>query len=83
MVSNLYDGLDVYALEYNPPKLVDTFPLSIEHNVPIPVQHVDDGAVLLCGGSTGSARLLRSDDGEIIQLLEHGGELSAVITLIS
>ena len=69
VASNLYDGLDWY-------KILDrTFtrsvPFRIAKNVIIPVQFVDEDALLITGGTSGMAKVLDARTADTIQTLDH------------
>lgn len=69
MVANLYDGLDWYQISDR--VFSRSVPLRIGHNVPIPVLFVDDGKILLVGGTSGNAKILDAQTAETIQTLDH------------
>ena len=68
-MTNLYDGLDWYNI---PDRTFSrSVPLRINHNVPIPVLLVDEGNVLLVGGTSGAIKVLNTHTAETIQTLDH------------
>ena len=68
-MSNLYDGLDWYKV---PDRTFSrSVPTRIAKNVIIPVQFFDEDAVLVTGGTSGTAKVLDARTAETIQMLEH------------
>ncbi|KAA1480052.1 WD40 repeat-like protein [Dentipellis sp. KUC8613] len=78
-VTNLCDGVDWYSLmtsRFSPGgKFTNTTPIPFRDNVMIPIAHSYDGSLVAVGGSSGTARLIDADGGQMIQELEHGGRL--------
>ncbi|KAF9783286.1 WD40-repeat-containing domain protein [Thelephora terrestris] len=69
VVANLYDGLDWYRI---PDRVFSrSFHLRISQNVPIPVLLVDEGKILLVGGTSGDAMIIDAYTAETIQTLDH------------
>ena len=68
-MSNLYDGLDWYKI---PDRTFSrSVPTRIAKNVIIPVQFFDKDAILVTGGTSGTAKVLDARTAETIQTLEH------------
>ncbi|KAA1479957.1 WD40 repeat-like protein [Dentipellis sp. KUC8613] len=77
-VTNLCDGVDWYSLmasRFSPGgKFTNTTPFPYRDNVMIPISHSYDGSFVAVGGTSGVARLIDADGGQMIQDLEHGGQ---------
>ncbi|KAI0748833.1 hypothetical protein C8Q74DRAFT_1212393, partial [Fomes fomentarius] len=70
-VSNLYDGFDLYRLEYQ--SHIRTIKVNMDINVPLPVVFLNGGAEVLVGSSCGDVRIHQTKTGNITQELEHNG----------
>lgn len=68
-VTNLIDGVDQYRF----PSLekVQSFPHAIETNHPLQVSTVNQGALIVCGGDNGFARVYDRRTGQLVQRLQH------------
>ncbi|KAI0268926.1 WD40-repeat-containing domain protein [Russula aff. rugulosa BPL654] len=74
-VTNLYDGIDWYALDSNhfmDTPFQNTTPHTISENVILPVTFVHNGAAVLSGTSTGCARITNLKDHSLVESLQHG-----------
>ena len=74
VVSNLYDGFDVYSL--NDRKLIRTLPIYIMENVSLPVTFIHDCETVLLGSSQGAVRIVNIGSGEVLHTLRHDSEVS-------
>jgi WD40 repeat protein len=77
VVSNLYDGFDVYSL--NDRKHIRTLPIYIMENVSLPVTFVHDCKTVLLGSSQGTVRLVDISTGDILHILRHDSKVSCQV----
>ena len=74
-MTNLYDGIDWYALDSNhfmDTPFQNTTPYTISKNVILPVIFVHNGAAVLLGTLTGCAQITNLKDHSLVESLQHG-----------
>jgi hypothetical protein len=74
VASNLYDGFDCYDIKTQ--TWVHTFHTRITHNVPIPVEFIQDDSALLFGSSCGDVAVWELKSRNWLASLRHSGEQS-------
>ena len=78
-VTNLFDGMDVYAMSDQ--RRLHTVPVNITQNVSAPVLFLDNDSIIFGGGS-GLVHIAKGEPSTVIQTLKHSGEPVAFLSLL-
>jgi COMPASS component SWD3 len=80
LLSNLSDGLDLYAVGHNHPVMSFKFSSNGGANLPVQVSFVEHGRGILGGSSEGNVHVWGLASTESRQVLEHDGMLQVLLS---